>query len=758
MGGIRGFEFPNTAPKRELVGPRALCPAPSLFFGLAPKHPANPFFSPAKTLLPSTSPAIACSPALRSVVLRLESSNSGRKVMEVDSSQGMLLSGFPSDIWRHTCPFLDENDAERLLMIGSRRLTQALSHLRVDLKALWISPKFMDLSPLWLKWPLLNSISIRALRPSQLVAWPVGLETVPKSLQNIHFEFRHCIELFFNETDLKASFPLLERLYLSDQSKQPALKNTISLANLPTSLRSLCVKSEDWISYPMRDITKLPVGLETFDIQLYPRNDSSESWNESEEERFAAEAHFPCRSLTYLHAPELYVHLRNLPTTLTHISIKGGDILDFLHNPNAQKSTLLQSSRTSISLNELFPKLAYLNLETEEGIPHSILSDVPPTLTHVDLPRWGDFGPKMNKAEVLKMVDKFASQVRFFSIEMDDSFLPSIALRLPNIGKLTIMEDSKPSDLSSLTNLKKLDASLVESISKLPPNLTYLECSELDKRLFSPKAEIEPFPNTLRTFRYMNTLHNATSSLILALPSTLTHLEISFGSAPEPWQALSKHLTELEVLEASGDPPESAGCPPTAALLPRRLRLLTISAESSKSGKKGSKAKPDTSIDKTWFREGLVDLIHLKSLAIMSNSAHEDLASYLPPSLKELKGPRTLISPKAVQKLPRNLEKLGIDAHYFGSSGMKPIELTAEILKHLPQNLTHFEAPNSSGTSVRAIVESLPPHLSHLNLNSKVVDAYYLRQKVLAKNCYAVLVKFDPTPAKKQQAKSKGDF
>lgn len=614
-------------------------------------------------------------------------------------------------------------------MVGSRSLSTAVVHQRTDLKALWSSHKYVELARIWKDWPALRSISVRSLRPKVLIAWPASLETLPIGLTHLRFEFCHCIELFLGTNGIMQHLASLQTLELVDRSKEPMLEDVISLTSLPTGLRTLRLKTLANSSYNAKDLSTLPPTLEVLDCDLWTQSD--DGWNESTEDRFAAEPLFPA-SLTHLELKELFSHLSSLPTSLTHLHVEHGDILDFLHNPNAQApSTLLQPNRNKFSLKTLFPGLRHLHFGFDLAVSYAVLDDLPASLTSVFLGSWGSIGPGWTFEAVSSMLEPNLERFTRFQADIDHPFLHRLALRMPRLRTLRLMTEgiTKSEFPPSLT---ELDDEVV-SIETLPLGLQSLRCRDIlidGGSVFKLAAMNASFPQALQRFCIVDTNVLLTSDIVKVLPSTLTELQVTVGDSQEVWLAMSKHLTSLTRLEAADSPPELAGLPSSAALFPRQLRHLVICG--------GCEAlahlNPPSSYG-SWFRDGLASLAFLETLNFTSAVVHQDMVRYLPSSLKSLSGPASIWNLGTAAHLPRQLETLILRNH------LDFVSLSAEHAALLPRSLTHLDA-TITVEEPRKVVAALPAHLSFLRADPNINNMYYVRLKVLSNMCDPVMVKF----------------
>lgn len=640
----------------------------------------------------------------------------------------MQLADFPSSIWRYLGPFLGENDVEHLLLVGSRRLSTAVIHLRIDMKALWTSSKFIELCSLWKSWPLLTSVSVRSLRPETLASWPASLDTLPKCLQHLRFDFCGSIQLVFFNPALNDFLPNLETLELLDKTSIPPFKQIITLSKLPVGLRTLRLKSNQDLGFDYSDIANLPTTLQVFDCDLFVQSEPTYPEVDSDDET-GPEAVFPCPSLRFLCIKFVNLRLSRLPTSMTHIAIDSGEILDFHPDPSPKRSTKPQPP---ISLNELFPNLQTLNFGLEIASPFEILHNIPPSLTHVSLGEWGQIGPDMSWKNVLSMLKNYLAQFTHFEVNLDNPYLHKLALLMPNLKSLENLEefgrDCYPTGLTTLSDEKV-------QIANLPSMLEVLKCTDVfagKTSLFKMLTSDVFFPPTLQSFHVEDTGVLLTTSIIHALPSTLTSLQVSISDEKEVWEALFKRFTMLTRLEAADSPTELAGIPPTAALLPRSLKHLQLA------GLPYSKKKPmltsPTYIN--WFRgSGLVELTSLESLAFMGSHVHEDVVKFLPPQLKSLRSPQSVIeSEGSIASLPRQLEALRIvnDSAIL----MATIKLKAEAMALLPRSLTVLDVQaHLKIDNIPKLANALPPHLSELSIDSKVENLYYASQTVMHSRC-----------------------
>lgn len=665
----------------------------------------------------------------------------------------MLLSDFPSDIWRFIGPHLEENDIERLLMSGSRRLLSSLAHNRTNLKIVWTSPKFLELPRILSKWSYLTSISIRSKQSELLLSWPAPLALISGALlTSLRLVFRHCIDLVFSDPRLNQRCPNLEILDLEDLHTTTPLIPTISIASLPSKLRIFRLSYRGFCAYSSSDIAHLPSTLEHIVIGAYICSVREGSWNDSIDDQFAAEAVFPCPNLRTLHAKELYVHLTKLPPSLTDLKIEAGSLLDcFTPSTPTRPAAAIHVYNDPISLKKLFPNLRRFYLRSEIGFPYNLLDDLPPSLTSVDVEQWGNTGPHRTSKEILDRILPFAAQFRHFNVE-GATVLPEIACRLPNLQTFNIYLDyphevisEAPSPYSpTLTTLSDLNGMWLHH---LPSTLTSLTCIKIYS--FPPYSEspmLTLFPSNLRSFNVVRTDVPLTESIILALPTSLTDLRISIPHQEFVWKTLSQHLQHLVHLEASDTPPEIASCPPTAALLPRRLRVLHISAVPSIDSSTNGTELP---LYGSWFREGLADLSSLEKLVIASADLHPDLLKYCPPQLKYLQGPPKIVELVTAASLPQLESIVAPDYPYSGDFKLYPV-LDPTLAGKLPRSLTHLWASKMTYEgNASAFVDALPPYLSTIQV-LPLIKSYYLRKKVLCEFCDPVLVKFNNPPASQQ--------
>lgn len=610
-------------------------------------------------------------------------------------------------------------------MVGSPALSSAVVHQRRHMNALWSSSKFIDLAKIWKGWTLLTSISVRSLRPLTLIAWPASLETLPGRLQHLRFEFRHCIELFLCSRDLKEQLPVLETLELIDPSKQSMLKRLLSLAGLPPSLRTLRLKTQGNSAISREDLLNLPTTLEVLDCDLWMLE--NDAWVESEAARFAAEVRLP-PSLTYLQVNELFSHLTSLPSSLTHLHIEHGDILDFLDNPDA--SSLLQPDRNKFSLRTMFPGLKYLHFGLEIATSYALLKDLPASLTHIVLGEWGAVGPREPYEVVLKMLKSHLKQITHFQANIDHPYLRRLTSLMPELKSLKIMlvDAAESNHLWYPSGLTKLEDDHV-AIDKLPTGLLHLGCYKVQldyMTLFEQVSNDVYFPRFLQSFRSMSSRMYLTVDFVNALPPTLTDLQISIGDSEDVWRALSRSLTSLTHLEASDSDAFSGGLPPSATLLPRKLRHLTISGTADSA----TLLPYDTKLFREWFRDGLASLDSLESLIIAGSVVHQDVIHHLPPQLKSLCAPAYLVNAAELDLLPRHLETLKFNTPLT--------EITAAQAALLPPSLTNLQ--NQFADDPHRIANALPPFISLIS-SEKTAQHYYVRKKVLGASCDPVLLK-----------------
>lgn len=614
-------------------------------------------------------------------------------------------------------------------MVGSRRLSTAVVHLRVDLKVVWTSLKFIELSPIWENWPLLTSISIGASRPEILPTWPTSLDKLPKCLQHLRFNFCNCLDVVFYKEDLNVLLPSLETLELVDTFTTTPLKRRFPLSLLPTGLRTLRLKRRGYSDYRTEDIATLPKTLETFDCDLYAHTRVNLDDSSDDEEEMAASARevfFPCPSLTYLRVLSHQLTLSSLPPTMTHIEIVTAKIMD-LPKPSpstASASTDPQARPTSsfFSLKTLFPKLRHLDIYPQIApLPLAFLQELPASLTYVSLGEWASDTPLVDVMNTLK---PYLVQFEYFELPEYQLCVRPLTSFMPNLKVLNTERDSSIPYPPSLTTLT--DAAV--SVTHLPSKLECLSCTDLTfahQSLFKRPAPVIPFPPTLHTLIITKIKRALNVAIVHALPSTLTKLQVTVPDGDEVWQAISSRLTALTWLTAADDNDfgEYAGIPSTAALLPRSLTHLEMSGQHYSSDNQLLL----TAAYEGWFRDGLVSLFSLRSLSIVSSSFHQDLLEYLPPQLQSLSLNSALGSGAVFAHLPRQLEALHVHA------GLE--ELTAETAALLPRSLTllNMSAEASQEDQHQAIVNALPPHLSSLFISKTIVRGYYNSRDALAR-------------------------
>lgn len=632
------------------------------------------------------------------------------------SPNATLLSDIHADIWTHCCSFLDYSNVERLIMVGSPRLTRAVSHSRRHLHAEWSSPEFIKPSALWRKWPHLTSISVRALRPLQLVSLPEALDVLPRTLKTLRFEFSDCLSLFFRLEDLKGIFPVLDTLELVETASTLAVRDVISLERLPVNLRRISLQTRGNTFYSRLDLAKLPHTLEYLDLDLLPLKEDPPT---SKKEKLALEVLLPCRSLTYLNIHSQYLHLRNLPSSLTHLSLPSGQILELL------KATY-ETVSPPISLKSLFPRLQTLILTSNQQKPHSLFENVPSSLTSIELVKWGSLTPGMLEHGLLTKLLARMPQVKRFKSILGAHAITCIPW-FPNLEELDIGTTTwGMRDLSSHQHLKTVRTEHI--IPDLPPHLTRLVCSEIPPR--EPGESFLSFPAALSTFVLsQDNFSRPSLEVVLALPTSLTHLDMAIGHTEiEAWKALKERLPNLVVLDCLERFMSVIGCPPSATFLPRGLRQLGINVLECKA----SEGSEDENLQfcQSWFREGFQTLNLLESLCIVGPSVPADFFEFLPNGIKDLAGPFMALE-KSSAPLPPKLEELTIHAQNGSYVTLSEFYLDDELAKRLPRTLTHLEATEEISTGFSEdSTKLLPPNISVLKWHPLLIERYYQDKNV----------------------------